>query len=435
MSQGGSDSTERFGKRYMLERRKHLSRTGWTLADQAIVSLGSFLINIQLARHLPIGEYGVFALLFSVIFLFQHCCIALLVYPMSLRVAATPGTRDAELTSTTMVMVAVCILSFSTVLAGAITLAGRSDIAWAAGIFSALWLLQDAMRRGLMAEFRHRTASIGDTISYFSQAAFVAYLVRKGTLTLAGALLLMGCACAAGGLVQLRMLQLPWPQLGGVRQLVVEYWQTGKWAVTSGLLMHMRLQLFPWALGLVHGTAATAAFQAMMNIANLTNPVVFGLCNTISQSVAQTRARTSNKAAWGTARYYALLGAPFVVLYAVAVFAVPGFVLQLFYGTQSPYLGYELPLRLIMIAIIVNYVAEIYSAFLYGVDGGRVAFGIALVGLAVAVTGAMTIGPWAVAGAAFAMLIANLARLVPSYRSMDSIINAAPEPGRGKGEE
>ncbi|CAN0510023.1 unnamed protein product, partial [Phaeothamnion confervicola] len=161
-----------------------------------------------------------------------------------------------------------------------------------------LWLLQDTMRRGLMAEFRHRNAIIGDGITYFGQAALVALVIHQGSLTLPAALSMLAVASTVGGLVQLRQLSLPWPILGGLKSLVGEYWQTGRWAVASGLLMHLRLQMLPWGLGLVHGTAATAGFQALMNIANLTNPLVFGLSNTISQSAAEARVSGGNAKAW-----------------------------------------------------------------------------------------------------------------------------------------
>ena len=46
--------------------RSFLNRTGWAVADQAIVSFGMFAANIILARHLPSWEYGVFVLLLTV---------------------------------------------------------------------------------------------------------------------------------------------------------------------------------------------------------------------------------------------------------------------------------------------------------------------------------------------------------------------------------
>ena len=41
----------------------HWFRSSWTILDQGVVSLGAFLLNIVLARHLPPAEYGMFALI------------------------------------------------------------------------------------------------------------------------------------------------------------------------------------------------------------------------------------------------------------------------------------------------------------------------------------------------------------------------------------
>ena len=42
-----------------------LNRTVWSLIDQAIVSLGTFLLSITLARNLTSSEYGVFTLVLT----------------------------------------------------------------------------------------------------------------------------------------------------------------------------------------------------------------------------------------------------------------------------------------------------------------------------------------------------------------------------------
>src|SRR5829696_8632974 len=59
----------------------------WTLLDQGSISLGTFLVNIELARELDATEYGTFALLFGVYFLIQLLNAALIFFPLMLRLA------------------------------------------------------------------------------------------------------------------------------------------------------------------------------------------------------------------------------------------------------------------------------------------------------------------------------------------------------------
>ena len=399
----------------------------WSLAEQAIVSLGSFLLNIQLARALPASEYGVFALVFSCVLLFQQCGLALLYFPMCQRISAAGGGRDARLVSITMTLFAAGNLVVSAALAGLAVVVGRGDVALAAAAFSLFWQVQDALRRCLVAEARHGAAMLGDAVTYAGQSLAIALLVDKGMPALSAVLTWMAIAGAAGGLMQLWHLGLPAPGFSGAPQLVRAYLRSGLWGMTGGLLINLRVQILPWVLGLLHGTAATAAFQAALNIGNLTNPLLFALCNTITLTGMNKRVRQGNRAAWTAARYYMLIGVPFIIAYCAAVFAAPTLVLSLFYGPQSVYLADALAVRVIMLSIVLNYLADACSAFLYGLDGGRMTTGIAMLGLGSVAVAAVMVWPWAVVGAALAMLFANMARLLACYRYVGSSL-AAPTP-------
>src|SRR5258706_2121486 len=44
------------------EARLLIDRASWTLVDQCVVSLGNFVLDVLLARHLAAANYGTFAL-------------------------------------------------------------------------------------------------------------------------------------------------------------------------------------------------------------------------------------------------------------------------------------------------------------------------------------------------------------------------------------
>ena len=408
----------------MLETKEKFRTASWSLAEQGIVSLGSFLLNIQLARSLPASEYGTFALVFSCVFLVQQCAISLLFYPMCQRIAASPREPEAPLVSITMTLLAGGSLVASLLLGGITVLAGRGDIAALAAAFCAFWQIQDALRRYLVSAGQYSAAMRANIVSYGGQAVAAFVVAHRDTALLADALFWMTAACGAGVLVQLRELRLPAPSFAGMPDLVRDYWRVGLWGMSGGLLMLLRVQIFPWLLGLLHGTAATASLQAILNIGNLTNPLLFALCNTISLSSIKTKAH-GNLTAWRASRFYMLIGAPFIIVYCAAVFAAPAAVLGLFYGPHSVYLADTLAVRIIMFSIVLNFMADTTSAFLYGIDGGRLSTVIALIGLAAAVLASVMVWPWGVYGAAVGMLAANLVRLVASYHYVGSMLNAA----------
>ena len=81
--------------------RLHVSRASWTLANQGVVSLGTFLVNVQLARQLPTEDYGAFALLLGAFLALQLFNSSLLLYPMSIRLPVMQGASREQLLSAT----------------------------------------------------------------------------------------------------------------------------------------------------------------------------------------------------------------------------------------------------------------------------------------------------------------------------------------------
>ena len=100
----------------------------WPLVDQAVVSIGTFVINLILARNLPQAEYGVFALLISVFLTFQLLNASLIFHPLIFGLSAAEGRMPARLVSAT------CLLTFGTSLPLAILVGaglvhlGRGDL-------------------------------------------------------------------------------------------------------------------------------------------------------------------------------------------------------------------------------------------------------------------------------------------------------------------
>jgi O-antigen/teichoic acid export membrane protein len=401
--------------------REHIERAVWTLVDQGTVSLGNFLVNVQLARHLPVSEYGAFALLLSLYYLAQHINGSLLLYPLMLRIAGSKEEQPASLFSITILLVAITSLALSILLAAALFALGRHDIAIAAAAYVILGQLQDATRRSLLATFRHRTANIGDAVTYIGQACAVAVLVSAGAVSLPAALYTMAAASGLAAIIQARQLRLSVPKFHIPLKMLQEFWLNGRWAIINKLLILLNVQIFPWTLAILEGPATVAGFQAVLNIANATNPIVFGLSNIVSPAVAQIHANSGIRAAWKTARIYILMGAPLIFGYCLAVMLVPDFVLKLFYGANSSYLGLEAAVRIILLAVAISYVADLIEAFLFGVEAGRAALLISAIGLATAAVLLPFTESRGVLGGTVILAIASAVRLAASFYLMSRV--------------
>ena len=99
-------STIRSSERRKSAHYKHFLSAFWMLVDQGAISLGTFLLNIQLARHLGALEYGTFALLFGGYFIIRHINASLIFYPLMLRLAGGREERSSELLFTSVALTA-----------------------------------------------------------------------------------------------------------------------------------------------------------------------------------------------------------------------------------------------------------------------------------------------------------------------------------------
>ena len=90
---------------------------------------------------------------------------------------------------------------------------------------------------------------------------------------------------------------------------------------------------------------------------------------------------------------------------------MPELLLRAVYGPSSPYLAAAAGLQLLVIAGVLDYIAEMISKTLLGVEAGRLASLVNVVAVgAAAVLAFALIGPLGVFGACLALLIANLVR-------------------------
>jgi O-antigen/teichoic acid export membrane protein len=203
------------------------------------------------------------------------------------------------------------------------------------------------------------------------------------------------------------------PDFAEMRGLALEYFSVGKWSVFNYQLVLVRGQLISWLLAAIAGLAATASFQAGLNIANMMNPIIFGIGNAIPQIAAHAHRLGGVLGASRAAFGYVLFGlGPILVICAAGVL-MPDLILRTVYGPSSPYLAVAIGLQLLVVAGVLDYIAEMISTTLLGVQSGRLAFlvnfvaAVAALGLALAL-----IGPLGVFGACLALLIANLMRVI-----------------------
>ncbi|MFC7476236.1 hypothetical protein ACFQS7_17855 [Dankookia sp. GCM10030260] len=407
--------------------RLHLTRISWSLADQGIVSIGSFLVNVLLARELAAEDYGMFALLFGGMLTLQVVNSALLFHPFAVRLVVADADDHGRLLSASLALIALLSGCLSVVLAVVLATTGQAVLILPALAAFLTWQLQEGLRRGLLSTFRYRAATLGDGLSYLGQGAVVILLARLDVLTLETALYSMAATSTMAAAVQVLQLR-PYP-LGRLhlRRTMADYWMIGGgWSIGNAMLLQGRAQLLLFGLAAAAGTAAVASFQAAANAVNLLNPILFALCNIIPQTASEGRGR-GNAEVWRTVRGYCILAAPPILAYAAVLLAVPGQVLELMYGPGSSHLDMTLAVRVLILAALAGYAADVAVAFLHGLTAMRLAFAINAAGaLATLVLAVPLIGTLGVLGNCLTHVGANAVRLIAARRILGGLLEPAP---------
>jgi len=400
-----------------------LSRASWTLVDQCVVSGGNFLLNVLLARTLSQEDYGEFALFLGSIFLLRAIDYSFISYPLSVRLCVVDDEERPRLLGNTVVLTVALSLVLVVFMATGTEVLEEENILLPACLCYLCWQAQETSRRFLLADFRYREAVAGDGTAYVGQVLLIAILLWIDSVTLPAALYAMSATFVLGASVHVLKLRFARPNFTELRSLALEYYSVGKWSLVSYQLVLLRVQLFPWLLAAFAGTAATASLQAGLNIANMMNPIIFGIGNAIPQIAALAHRSGGILGASRAAYHYVLFGlGPILVICAAAVL-VPDLLLRTVYGPSSPYLGVAAGLQLLAVAGVLDYIAEMISKTLLGVQSGRLAFVVNVVAVAAALALALAlIGPLGVFGACLALLIANLVRAIGAMTAITWLI-------------
>ena len=408
-----SDGAQRTGSlaglRARLERAS--ARRGvWALADQGAVSLGSFLTAIIVARSFSPADYGVYALTLGVVLLFVTFNAALVTSRLSIEGAGVDSRGLARLTGASVLLAAAVATAGAITLAYATRVLDHGHIAPFAAAALGCWLIQETVRRALMAHLHYRKAVLGDVLSYLGQVGIVWALAQRSQLTLESAFACIAVTSFLACIVQAAQLGIEWPSIGEVQAMAVRSWRFGRWLLLGNLAGIVTIQGLPWILALARGAAGAGALQAAVNVLGVTNPIMFAVGNLIIPGAAHGRRQGGISLALRTAFTYARFGAALLAPCYAVVLLWPSEVLSLFYGPSSPYADLVNVLRLYVLVYCFTYVATILNGVLTSLERSRYVFyaqfasalGAVIIGLPLIAMGGLT-------GAVFGSLAASVA--------------------------
>lgn len=281
--------------------RRVSARTAMALCDQAVVSGISFLITIIVGRVCGKPELGIYALGMSVVFLAlaaQQSLISAAHTVFSVRLEGESRRRYNG-------AIAIQFLALCGLVAGAIAVVALSRNWFAASsiqggksagaVFGVLVvvcpciLLREFARRFEFARFNMARAFLLDACIAVLTLGLLATLYALALLSGTSALLAVGGACAsAGGVWWITSRSQFQVELARLPEEFRRGWQFGRWVFggqVSFALVGFSLQ---WMIATMMDEGAVGVYSACLMLVLLANPIVLGIQNVLSPSIAES---------------------------------------------------------------------------------------------------------------------------------------------------
>jgi O-antigen/teichoic acid export membrane protein len=401
-----------------LNKLKRFLATGgiWSMSDQAIVSLGNFLLAITLARSLNKVEYGTYIVIFGALLVANALHAALIVYPLSV-LGAHRSASDLKRLAANSILITLCMgVPVSGVLiATAWLFTKRTDlfVVVVAAMFA--WQIQETLRRSLMSHLRHRRAIFGDFITYIGQFLFVYVMVRRNVpMSARAGFEAIIAGSVAGTIVHAFAIGIRLPRLSDSWRLAREYFHLGRYPLFSILGYSGTALLFPWVLAF-RSLAEVANFQATMNLVQVVNPIMFSVGNLVVPAVAHAMKDTDGepRALRATNRYLLEGLAVLMPLFTMLLIA-PRWVMQIVYGRVSGYTEHDAIVRILVVGALATYVGHVLNSYYMGTRQVSIVGKGQIISSAAAVLCAFAFIPlWGVPGAALSYVAMGMGRAWP----------------------
>lgn len=276
-----------------------LGRGAWAVGDQGLFAASNFLVNVLLARRLPVHEFGAFVLAYAVFQLLGQVYIGMVVEPLQVFGAGKHGGEHlprylrtllrghwlfAGVGSLLFAVTALALWRLGTaVLAGAFL-----GLAVAAPFIALSW----SLRTACYVRGRLPLAATGGAVNLLLVLLGTQLLHVFGALSVFNAVLVIGFASLVACLWLSVGLRVP-PAAAdlGVRTIARDHWVYGRWSTGAGLLGWVPTEIFYVVLPIWGSLQDTAALKALMNLLVPALQTQFVLGNLLTPALVRLRGR------------------------------------------------------------------------------------------------------------------------------------------------
>ena len=247
-----------------------LRRLNLTLADQLLISSGSFAAGVLLARGLGMNGFGTFSIVWIVVLFLHGLQLSLIVAPMMSIGPSVSENDSGEYFGAVFCHQLIFAATTSTLLAVGLRYhpATRDVSVLAAPLFVMSFADQtrEFLRRYFFVRARAHCALLVDAVSVGVQVAALALLVANRSVTIGAALWVMGIASVAGVLTGVGRIDRLRLCMQSFRGIWARHWRLGSWLMLSTLTQWLGSQGVLLLAGIHHGAASVGGARAVITL-------------------------------------------------------------------------------------------------------------------------------------------------------------------------
>jgi O-antigen/teichoic acid export membrane protein len=348
-------------------------REGWAIADQALVSATNFLTNVIVARNLGLVAFGVFSIAWMALLFINSMQMASIIAPMmSLAPKTQARERPGYFGSLVIQEIALVSVSMMVLLGGLRLISiwthqpGLKSLQFPLCLAIAMYLMQDFIRRYLFTTKQSRRAFIEDAVSCLPQLPLIYILTRLHKVNVPGVLYIVASTSALGIMLGIYWLEPITFSRNAFKATTLRQWKISKWLTPSALLTWTGSNFFVVIAPAYYGAVAAGVLRASQNMVAVANIWFLGLDNVMPSEAARRLHEHGRPSAVEYLRGMFWKWGSITLAFIGVLCVVPGFWLNLIYGTK--FAGYGYLLRLFGLLYLVIFTGKIANAGLQALE-------------------------------------------------------------------
>jgi O-antigen/teichoic acid export membrane protein len=269
------------------------------IADQVVLSAGSFLIGLIVARGCSQVEFGLFSLGSTITFLLLDIQASLISTPQAIRSAGLEGQALKTFTGSTLihqlVISVLCAGLLGTVAAILFTLqiglTGLPPVLSAIALFAVFTLLREYWRRLFILKGLMGRVFVFDGGIALTQVAALVMITHLGIASAAIAHAAIGLVCTGFALLLLPILRHHYKiQWRSIWPDFMSNFMIGGWLLLNSVFWSLGLYAYPWLLATILGPQDTGIWAACMGIIAIISIPLVGILNVLTPRIANAQA-------------------------------------------------------------------------------------------------------------------------------------------------